>query len=324
MFRFLHASDLHIAQRPEGVGITDVRTAGLRRGLKNLAMASSYEIGLADALVRLAGVLADGADPLDGVLLSGDVATTGGAKDLARAHEFVDGAPGTDLFRARETLRSCGKPRLLIPGNHDRFDPPHFDPGGTQFDAVFGGFWSAGQGAQLLWQGTRDGQTLAIVGADLTLRDAGDASVPAFGQLGQGRANTAVIEALVQETETLRAASPEAGVVWVVHFPPDFRELSPVLELVDSSRLVNAAVASGVEHVIAGHTHEPRIYDCRAADGRSVRILCAGTATQAISASGHFAHLLEISVLAEGRTSISRLDFRFETDEGEFMPAREF
>src|SRR4051812_35529063 len=105
IFRLLHASDLHIAAKPERVGISDIiPKAGLRfprirtdgtaswPHRRRLALTSSYSPDILEALIEL---VYDEGDQLDVVLLSGDLATTGKENDLQKARSW-----STEMHRA--------------------------------------------------------------------------------------------------------------------------------------------------------------------------------------------------------------------------------
>jgi hypothetical protein len=75
IFRLLHTSDLHIAHKPERVGLPDIRKAGLSfpRALPLLARASSYSPDLLDGLIEF---VYNQGNRLDAVLISGDAMNT--------------------------------------------------------------------------------------------------------------------------------------------------------------------------------------------------------------------------------------------------------
>jgi 3',5'-cyclic AMP phosphodiesterase CpdA len=149
LFRVLHASDLHFASVPHQIGIPDLLRAWQQGVPGTWAPTSSQGTIYVDAFAAFAYVNRSGFDVL---VLSGDLAMTGGLKDLRAALTFLDRPAVTGYLDARghPTLQAAGRPLVLIPGNHDRYTPYHF-PGGRNFDTAFGAYWSAGQGAQELW-----------------------------------------------------------------------------------------------------------------------------------------------------------------------------
>lgn len=304
LFRLLHASDLHIASRPERIGLADAgtRLGGLALGRGgSLSLTSSHDASVAEKLALYARELVENR-LIDAIVLSGDLATTGSSRDLQAAAAFV-----------RKDLGECGVPVVLIPGNHDRMAVPTHKPGGTGFDGVFASAWGVGQTARILsvLEKTVGGRSrLALVGADFTLRHAADATARLGGAFGQGRVHATTLRQLVSLTEALRQLDPAMAVLWVVHFPPGFRDVAPALSLINDDSLIEAAEQQGVAAILAGHTHECRDYDI-SFGAAPVRVLCAGTATQYHAPGGNFVHLVEIHVAA-GSTTVSRTSLRFD------------
>lgn len=121
-FRLLHASDLHLATAPGQIGVADLWSVGLC-GLPRLSLVSSYDDSLLHQLARFAKARAP---EIDGIVLTGDLATTGHPGDLAVALDFVTGPAdpthGWLTADGRPTLGGIGCPLWLLPGNHDRFN----------------------------------------------------------------------------------------------------------------------------------------------------------------------------------------------------------
>lgn len=293
-FRLLHASDLHFAERPNVVGVADLAEACVGDAL---GLTSSHSPDLADELERLVKARGD----LDGVLLTGDLATTGSAGDLRAAHAYL-----------RRLRRAA--PVFALPGNHDRYGP-RLRPGNRAFDALFG--WPAGQQqATLVALLAKAGRKLAIAGADLSLPRDHDGEGP-LGWLGQGIATDAAIQSLGDVTAQVRRDHGEAtAVVWALHFAPGFRGISRLLKLIDADKVTRAARRCGVELVLSGHTHEHREYR-----RHQVTVMCAGTATQHRSRDGNAVHLVDIRVGREG-TRCRRVDLVFDDDTGTFEEIR--
>lgn len=325
-FRLLHASDLHIALKPERVGLLDTPTAGLRfpRDLKRIGRTSSYSPDLLDGLIEF---VYDRGDRFDAVLLSGDLATTGKSQDLQQARDCIDGdsqglwytspPSGRSVIASHRSLKSAGKRLLLLPGNHDRYDStfPFFVPGGTLFDDVryFGKYWKAGQGVQTWISPFKEGVRLGLVSADLSLRS-GDQWADPLGSYGQGNVYADIIHGLETLTEDLRTDT--LGLLWVVHFPPAYPGIDPVLRLLDEEVLIEAASRQRISHILAGHTHSPRAYSAESSAGTKIEILCAGTAAQGVAPWGNFIHELEIEVDAKGIASISFQTFQWYEEVG--------
>ena len=96
--RILHASDLHIARTPNLTSVVDYISAGMYfNALRPRALASTYDPSI---LLRLADLIYSdyrgkyinqASNPLDAVLLTGDLATTGKQRDLEAAVKFING-----------------------------------------------------------------------------------------------------------------------------------------------------------------------------------------------------------------------------------------
>jgi hypothetical protein len=168
---------------------------------------------------------------LDVILVTGDLATTGDARDLRPAHEFVDAAPVSGrrapwlTAAGKPTLQAAGAPIVLLPGNHDRYQGLTKNAGGTQFDAFFANYWKTSSRGQLpaspsvqtlvvLQGGT--GEKLAIVAADFTLATNADADASRggwFAYLGQSKAYQVIVDALKKETADQRNLYSSLAVV---------------------------------------------------------------------------------------------------------------
>jgi 3',5'-cyclic AMP phosphodiesterase CpdA len=296
-FTLLHASDLHFYRREHTIGLPDNLPAMVRGQLplSGFTLLSSHDLALADALAAFAYVNRAG---LDGILISGDLATSGEVVDLNIALEFVaaEAVPG-DYHTADgfPTLRAAALPVGLLPGNHDRFGPSWkvFPGGGTAFDAVFGDYWSAGQGVQPLWNGQRDGARLVVLGADFSLAAGDDAGLKLYGHLGRGHVRQAVTDALLAATNQARADDPAAAVIWVIHFEPNADDSS--LALYDPDNLLaDATRAARPAAILCGHTHlvcMPKDF----AEVAGLMHLC-GTTTQWFAPHGNFFQIMEVEV----------------------------
>jgi 3',5'-cyclic AMP phosphodiesterase CpdA len=288
-FRLLHLSDLHFAVQQKVIGFPDLKHL-LHYPLGQPGLSpSSFDLDLAKAVARHAFLRGN---QLDAILITGDLATVGAAADLTLAHNFVHAQglavplPGQPVWTwapwlsatGFPTLESSGAPVVLFPGNHDRFHGWRMHAGGTLFDTIFAGDWDGRRKAQTFIVLQLGQEKLAIIGADFTLQH--NRHVVGGGRwayMGQGRVYPAVLHALLQETQAQRAQHDRLGVVWALHFPPEFVPLDPDLRLVDD-HLLKAATQIGVTRLFCGHTHEPRQYAL--ASNPAVQVYCAGTATQ--------------------------------------------
>src|SRR5207302_996246 len=129
-------------------------------------------------------------------------------------------------------------------------------PGGRHFDKVFGTYWWAGQGAQELWVQQRGGQTLVVLGVDLSLRRHDLGSYP-LGFLGCGRAYPKRLEQLCSLTRQARSRYAGCAVLWVIHFEPAAR--NPLLELLDERHLATALKQDPADAILCGHTHDSNL-----------------------------------------------------------------
>ena len=186
-------------------------------------------------------------------------------------------------------------PIVMIPGNHDRYAPPSMLPRSDAFDRTFNHFWSAGSSAQTLGVFHKDNAYCAIVGLDLSLRAGSDAGRTLGAVWGRGKAYPDVLSRATVLTADLRARFPDIVVLWAVHFPPHFPGIDPALSLADADVLIDAASQSGVKLLLTGHTHERQLYEATSSSGRSVRVACAGSASQ-FGESEHTIGILAIVV----------------------------
>lgn len=304
LFSILHASDLHIADAPNHLGLFDRRYEDMWSNPELISLQASHD---PDALDALASLAYERREELDLALLTGDLAATGSRPDLlaARArltspsklHTTKDGNP---------TLGFLGSRLKLMPGNHDRFRAsPAFLPGGTEFDKLFAAHWSAGQSVQLLLDSQKNGARLAVIAADFTLaREDVFLLTDAVRHFGKGR----VYDDRLQELERLtrEALAGGAAVVWAVHFKPECSER--LLALEDDDLLLQAAADLGVSAILCGHTHS----STPLSDIGGVWVAACGTTTQSFSAEGNFAHLLRLTVpRGGGRAALELYRYKY-------------
>jgi len=307
-FRFLHVSDLHISVTPRKVGVGDVLLGALK-GLTQISRVSSQDPDLLEAVAALAY---NRRNVIDAIIITGDLATTGNRDDLDEAFNFVDGSVGGRVpwldSRNKPTLQGARRPIVLIPGNHDRFKGLWCKPGGDEFDKVFKKYWSVGQSAQILCLLPANSPELVIIGADFTLRHKTHAQGRG-GMWGQGKVYPkGPLKKLAHLTNTIRSANPDVGIIWSVHFPPDFPEGERALKLIDEEELIKAATSCGVTVLLTGHTHNPKRFVTPPLKYNNLEVLCAGTATQLTAPVGHVAHLVEIEVGTKGVLKVQRQD----------------
>lgn len=309
--RILHASDLHIAYVPKFTSPVDRVTPGnIRDAVSYRMLASSYHPAI---LQRFADFVHEQAskDLLDGVLLTGDIATTGSTKDLKRAFDFIN-APSDprhlSLSVSKEPTLHGIAPLWLLPGNHDRYNTSYrygYVPGGDEFDRVFRSKWQGR--VKRFGSIPKLGLTVTVIAADLNLKEYTHHD-RGFGWLAQGRAYPEILDQLEAETKPLTALAGHC-VVWAVHFPPDYPNISHDLDLLDGDLLVLRANACGVKAILAGHTHDAVKYR---RPNMNFDVFCAGTASQAFAPEGNHFRIIEVSSDDTGRVSINSEEYRFD------------
>jgi hypothetical protein len=275
LFRILHASDLHMGAVPKRPG-------------KYWHQASHHPAPL-KAIADFANA---NRTALNGVLLTGDLATTGALRDLEAAYDFCTAAAANPAV----SQTPAGDPTLvhwrqaglldLLPGNHDRFRSKRYlyRPGGTVFDQVF----CAGPAPRLWHQGRRvahglvlqqGNSILHILKADFTLRhgDHGQKFYMLPGWFGQGRVEQPILDQLVDATEQARNYYRNLGsltTLWAIHFDPFTTD--ETLKLLDSELLAQAAQKLRIPAILCGHTHETKL---KALSDATFVFVC-GTAAQ--------------------------------------------
>ena len=97
--------------------------------------------------------------------------------------------------------------------------------------------------------------------------------------------------------------------VTVLHFPPDFPKISPMMRLIDSDKFVLRANGWDVKAVLTGHTHDPLSYR---RPEMKFDVFCAGTVSQAFAPGGNHFRILEIKN-DDDEISIVSEEYRFRT-----------
>lgn len=312
MFSLLHITDLHIATEPTE---NELGQRSLFRALDSVipSRANLY------ALEAVAKFLAARRGEIDLVMITGDVSDDGLQRNLNVAHRFIS-TPATDdwFFRPfSPTLDSGRQGRagfLVMPGNHDRFRPVGRLPGGTGFDDTFSDFWSTGIGGVQSIVLNGPGNPLAVVAADFCLRTGHLGSV----YLGQGCAYADVVDKLKQETYAVRHTHPNAGVVWISHFPP-LMDVDHKLRLLASEGVLIAAQEAGVRYIIAGHLHRNQINTYA-----DVNVICTGTATSKGIGElrGFWLQRFDIEVRSDGEIAMHVISYRYRAVETAFVEQR--
>jgi 3',5'-cyclic AMP phosphodiesterase CpdA len=320
VFRILHASDLHFARLAHLVGIPDLLQAWLQNYSAPQGIWSPVSSQGDIYVSAFAAFVEANRQGLDAIVISGDLATTGDPADVRAAHRYLY-SPAVHGYlngRGKPTLQAADKkhqkPLLCLPGNHDRFRSYHL-PGSRNFDHYFGAAWHARQGAQILYDLTRDGQTLILIGVDFSLRksdlDGAVLGLP-FGYLGRGRAYKQRIRQLTALTRKAKKQHPHSAILWVMHFEPNAADQS--LTLLDEPLLAQAAQKEPVDALLCGHTH--------AANSKKkfakIPLFVCGTTTQHASRHGNHFRVLEID-LVQGKAQFQGTDFFYNAALGRFV-----
>jgi predicted phosphodiesterase len=260
--------------------------------LRDLTFASSYNPGALDCLCNF---IDDQEPNLSAIIITGDLATTGFHDDLVKARAFLEGSPGVSP-EFDQTIAHVGVPKLVLPGNHDRYQFTArgflYAPGSERFESVLSNHWTDKIKVYQPFRDPAEKLSVVIVAADFCLRTTSDAAWPlrSLNRLAQGRVHTDLLIDL--KTKTAAAKAAEQGntvvVIWAIHFPPYFpyrgagaiTRLSSRLNknLIDEHTLISAARELNVVAILAGHTHQADDYNLFGY--RSIRVLCAGSATQ--------------------------------------------
>lgn len=342
--RILHASDLHISQNPFTTSALDYISSGMYwDAMSSRTLVSSYNPAI---LYHLAEFIYDNylhstPAPVDAIILTGDIATTGMKGDLEMALRFVEGPQsGADPLMCASlipTLASAAEadahrtgsnkiPLWLLPGNHDRLrklTPPSgmpdifYLPCGKEFEMIFANHWSST--VREFPTISRSSLSVKLIAADFNLRRPWDYSGPwFFNMYAQGRVYEDVLGELVRTTvDAMRRSPGPLAILWAVHFPPNFPLIPESMKLNEDDLLLDAADHCGVHAILAGHTHEAIYYR---PPNKNVDVFCAGTTTQDHAPKGHFFHILQVSDDTNGNIDVNRENYYFDALTRRFIP----
>lgn len=278
--RLLHISDPHISR------FLNVRQLAkhmsLRAAVSSFTFAPKYS---RKRLVRFLSFLGTRRGTLDGIIMTGDIATTGRIFDLEKAFDTV-----------KNRIKPIGVDLGLLPGNHDRWVPYRkgydsaifslgYDPGGKDFHHLFSDFW--GPGDVRTFRFRNDKFRVDVIAADLSLKRSKDAEIPKLiNKHGQGRVYEGILKEL--ETATVKAmndAEFATVVLWAIHFPPYCPDIASNLRLIYEKNLIEKAEELGVPIILAGHSHVPRAYPIPTYE---LRVFCAGSLCEYNQARNNF------------------------------------
>jgi hypothetical protein len=197
----------------------------------------------------------------------------------------------------------------------------HLSSGREKFDTVFQGHWNAAEAVRIYQPKIRksNGVSLQIIGADFNLRGISDFSGNPLGVFAQGKVYPDILDKLVRLTEDEQRKDQKLVILWALHFPPGFPNLSQTMKLIDEASLIKAANKCGVTAILVGHTHIPARYRT---PGMKFDVCCAGSATQYLSQrqsqppDGNYLHLLRILVDDQMQVAVTCDNYRFAKDRG--------
>jgi hypothetical protein len=345
----LHISDLHLAQtalRKEILSVRKLTEIDTYKRLINHESAASFNPVVVGAVSELAQKYSA---ILDGILITGDISTSGDKDDLKEAFDIVDGIPGSNhpLLGALTSNRHFpfdfpnDVPVFLLPGNHDRYytDKKLYRPGSTDFHETFSKFWMKNQNVKLC-PIEKGSIRVGLVLADFSLNSIDECQVD-FGflnnildrlgwdkptkriaGLAQGYVDEDILKEMVETANEFVESTKEEGkqpiVIWAIHFPPRFpvgkgrveKIKSEFKKLVNENDLIEAAKNCDIRLIVAGHTHQPNFYRVDQID-----VNCAGSTTQFMGEVGeimdNYCHILRIDTDAKG-FDISVFDFKYD------------
>ncbi|HEV7646194.1 MAG TPA: metallophosphoesterase [Pyrinomonadaceae bacterium] len=328
--RFLQISDLHISTTRNIAGINQLPDYVRRRGVVGveLGVFSTYNPRKLLSAVELAHEIHyNSSTPLSAIIATGDIATIGSDADLRKALELFEGEPEESSdFHPYETiegdptlkkLKNDGVKYMIMPGNHDRYNPAIFYlPRSSHFENVFGEYWNGPVNAYDPIEG--DEFDVGIIGADFSLNSIWDStnSFPfhIIDVFGRGRVYPEILQELKEKTEILRDKIESKGkrskILWAVHFAPAFAGIPSASILIDDAELLEAARECRVEDILCGHTHTPRIYE----PVSGVTVYCCGSTTQAhISGGGtNGCQLIDVVMNDAGEIKVELRNFLYD------------
>jgi 3',5'-cyclic AMP phosphodiesterase CpdA len=298
-FSYIHLSDFHFCTEPLRLNALNLIKRNVREtidtcraqrqkfGIASVAKPASYVPSITSGVAQFCY---KHTQSIDGIIVSGDLATTGMTTDIGVARAFVDDPPlgGFRSESRRPTLNSARRPIYVLPGNHDRYANNFATTNSRLFDFAFEHYLHNFNGYVGHWVRRKTGQYLGFIYADFTLRARTDATTK-LGAYGQGRVYQDVFDDLKKQTFALKSKYRGISISWVVHFAPF--DCGPHLELIDWQQIAQAASAAGVLTTLCGHTHNQAKIQ---AHGHT--IYCAGSAGCVDSEDSSTAHLLRFEM----------------------------
>jgi hypothetical protein len=252
----------------------------------------------------------------DGILISGDLATTGMALDINAAKNFLSEPARAGFTTALRlpTLDATDLPIYVLPGNHDKYVNNTATPNCPNFELIFADQYMPNftkhVGHKIL---RKRGHAFGFVYGDFCLRSRTDASDRAIGPYGQGRVYAEVLNEMKSRTQMLRRKYSGVTLIWIIHFAPF--DCGWTLELIDGHEVIDAATKLGIPCTLCGHTHQARKLSDPA---RKHVVYCAGSAGCIDSDRDSQLHLFEFEV-GDG-LKFARHNFQWNDDAHQFLP----
>ena len=306
-FNYIHLSDTHLCVQPNRRSAQQLIRRNVRYAL-DTAWQQSHTLGFL-SVIRPASYLpeiAAGAAQfcferfqiLDGIILTGDLATTGIITDINAAHSFVT-APATAGFYAglrTPTLGFMGADIYVVPGNHDKFSDSKGTPNCKNFELTFEANMPNLNSGVGHWVVQKQSKHLGFVYADFCLQSRLDAEDKVVGAFGQGRVYEDVYSELTKRTLQLRGSFRNIPIVWIIHFAPF--DCGYGLKLNEFDKLVQGALRLKVAATLCGHTHKASktTYDDHV-------IYCGGSAGCVDSENDSRIHVIQFDVDEQCRIS---------------------
>tara|TARA_R100001086_G_scaffold197936_1_gene114335 strand:+ start:232 stop:1059 length:828 start_codon:yes stop_codon:yes gene_type:complete len=265
-----------------------------------------------ERLEAVAEFVDSNASGLDCIVISGDLATSGIARDLRVAFDFIDKNGAGSWYRDGDpVLNNQDRPILIVPGNHDHYNGNEAGPNSKNFSLQFASYLRSFKGRRVGYDiFVKDGEAVAFVLGDLSFRSPKDAKNIRH-RYGGGLADDDTLRDLRDLTHQIRRLPQLENlplkVVWVIHFAPFV--CSSTLELTGFRKVTLSARSVDVDAIFCGHTHVRATHK-----EDDVEIWCGGAATSVDCES--FIHVVEVDVKA-GSCGVT--DFKFDKSEGAFI-----
>jgi Calcineurin-like phosphoesterase len=286
-----------------------VRAQSTALGFLSISKPASYVQEISSGVAKFC---LEQAGQTDGIIITGDLATTGQMRDLNVAYSFI-ADPAVDGYITQDrfpTLTPTNLPICLFPGNHDKYANDEGEPNCAHFELRFQDFMGRFEYSVGHWIRRKQGRLLGLIFADLCLQSRLAASDRVIAVYGQGRVYDDVLATLKNRTVDLRNRYHNIALVWLIHFAPF--ECGYGLQLHNWHSIVEAAVPLGVKATLCGHTHKASktIIDKHV-------IYCAGSAGCVDSEADSRVHLLHFDV--DDVFQISRESFLWNADAHAFV-----